>query len=255
MKTKLFKKISATAMAAVIASSALVTPTAHAVIPDSRAIIGGIGAWSAANVIKEYLDWRAFGGWGAVGMTNTVITVMRGDSQGAITKAAFTELCGATAAGVLANWKPISSPTVASHAKAIVKAGSVAGVASGCGWVTQFIFEAVDRNTVAAQAAINGSTPTQKQLINSDATNWNQHLTNMEKQARDVALTMDRAAAALRNYTNLGCRSQSQSVDCQFNWNTFQDYSAASVANVNALNAEGPRLTASLKKINTDIKG
>nr|WP_315221730.1 hypothetical protein [uncultured Duganella sp.] len=163
------KKLSAATMAAVMAG-ALVAPSANAVTPDTR--IGLSGIWTTANMLKEYIDWRASAGWGAVGATNLLITKLMGGSQGEMTKAAFTAICGTTAAGLVANWKPLSAPTTASHIKAIVKGGTTVGAASACGWASKFAFDTINKEIPKAQNFLNNTaTPAQKSAAATATTN------------------------------------------------------------------------------------
>lgn len=163
------RKFSATMMSVVMVG-ALVVPSANAVTPDTR--IGLSGIWTTANMLKEYIDWRASAGWGAVGATNLLITKLMGESQGAMTKAAFTAICGTTAAGLVANWKPLSAPTTASHIKAIVKGGTTVGAASACGWASKFAFDTINKEIPKAQNFLNNTaTPGQKNTAATATTN------------------------------------------------------------------------------------
>jgi len=157
------KKLSATMMSVVMAG-ALVAPSANAVTPDSH--IGLSGIWTTANMLKEYIDWRASAGWGTVGASNVLITTLMGGSSGEMTKAAFTAICGTTAAGLVANWKPLSAPTTASHIKAIVKGGTVVAASSACGWASKLAFNTIDTEIPKAQNFLNHTaTPAQKTAV------------------------------------------------------------------------------------------
>ncbi|PLT91322.1 hypothetical protein BMJ35_08615, partial [Sinorhizobium medicae] len=150
-KQKSPRKLSKIACAWLLSGS-LLAGSAHAVTPDNHQILSNF--WTTANLIKETFDWRGWAGWGAVGATNVLITVATGASDGALTKVAFTSLCGSIAAGFVAAWKPADGPGAASHIKAIVKSGSVAAAASACGWATQAILKKTDSEMSAAHNAI-----------------------------------------------------------------------------------------------------
>jgi len=154
-KQKSPRKLSKIACACLLSGSLLVGTSAHAVTPDNHLIVGGF--WTTANMIKEYFDWRGWAGWGAVGLTNIVVIVATGDSEGAFTRALFTNLCGSTAAGFVAAWQPATGPGAASHIKAIVKSGAVSAAASACSWATQAILNRINLEIPAAQKAIDNA--------------------------------------------------------------------------------------------------
>lgn len=179
------KKFSATMMSAVMAG-ALVVPSANAVTPDTH--IGLSGIWTTAKLLKEYIDWRASTGWGAIGATNVLITKITGGSDGEMTKAVFTAMCGTTAAGLVANWKPASEPTTASHIKAIIKSATVVSAGSACGWASKFAFDKINGEIPKAQNFLNNTaTPSQKSAVANAAAGANTQLLAMEAALRSLS--------------------------------------------------------------------
>jgi hypothetical protein len=246
------KKVEKTFMATVAAATlALISvPSANAVTPDSLYPLSGY--WSSARVMKEYFDWRAYVGWGTIGTTNLLITIGTGASQGQITKAAFQALCGSAAAGTLAVWKPASEPTAASHFKAIMKSGGVVAASSACGWASQFAFNAIDREIVKAQNAINhGVNMNQHDEIAYDARHINDDLLAMESYYGQVARAMSNANAA-RNQVNQYCRNQT-SESCKEARQTLNDSLSIAQAALDSFNRRGVQLHNDLREINHDI--
>ncbi|MFZ6846335.1 hypothetical protein [Undibacterium sp. RuTC16W] len=188
-KVKSSKKIAATCMSALIASS-LVVPSAHAYDEPQFALSG---IWTQAKLLKEYIDWRSSAGWGTMGAANILITKMSGGTDGQMTKAVFSAICGTAASGLMANWKPLSEPTAASHFKAIVKSASIVGASSTCGWVSQFAFNKINQEIPNAQKYLNqNASQREKSDVANDAADANSHLLEME--AAFKALSQTRAS-------------------------------------------------------------
>ncbi|MTV40812.1 hypothetical protein [Duganella radicis] len=182
----------------------LVAPAADAVTPDRQFALSGI--WTQAKLLKEYIDWRASTGWGAVGATNILITKLMGESEGAMTKAAFQEMCGTTAAGLLANWKPASEPTAASHIKAIVKSAGTAAASTACGWVSKIAFDKINSEIPKAQNFMNHTaTQQEKSNVANTAAETNNQLLAMEAAMKSIANAYNDHKANQDDYnTNCG---------------------------------------------------
>lgn len=224
---------------------------ARAVTPDSGAAISNF--WTAANMFKEYWDWRGWAGWGTVGAANVAITVATGDSDGQFTKAAFSALCGSGAAGFVAAWKPASGPTVASHAKAIVKAGSIAAVSSACGWAAPAIFRAIDSEIPKAQTAINNAGSTKFAEIKGDAERWNNVLLTLESNFRSSARAFSAAKTYADAYKAANCTSPSQNAVCADLDSSRASQQAKGSMYLKNFNQAGSDLSAALKELSTDI--
>ncbi|CAN7295581.1 hypothetical protein [Acidovorax sp. Leaf78] len=149
------KKIAVGLSMSAIATLAVLPTPSIAVTPDPHYSISGF--WTFPRAFTELFDWRSFAGWGSVGAINTVALALTGASEGDVTTAAFTTLCGSGTAAVLANWKPVSDPSASSHIKAIIKAAGVTSVASACNWVAPSIFGRMDLEIRKAQNYINYS--------------------------------------------------------------------------------------------------
>lgn len=227
-----------------------ITP-ANAVSPDSLYPLSGV--WSAPRVMKEYFDWRGYVGWGTVSTVDLIIQVGVGASQGQFTKAAFTGLCGSVAAGVLGTWKPVSEPTVASHLKAIMKAGGVKAVATACGWASYAVFNVIDAETKKAQDAINHKvTAARLQEISNDAKNINNDLLAMEGYYHQIANALNNANA-WRGIVNQTCRSSETAYSCNSARQSLKQALATAQTALNNFNHRGVQLHADLTEINHDI--
>ena len=253
-KQKSPRKLSKIACAWLLSGSLLAGP-AHAVTPDNGQILSGI--WTTANLIKEYFDWRGWAGWSAVGVVNIIITVATGESKGAFTKAVFTNLCGSTAAAVVATWKPADGPGAASHIKAIVKSGSVAAAASACGWATQAILKKTDSEMSAAHNAIDKAKRTDKpnyDEIVDDKTKVNNAFTAMEKNYRDIARALNDAAYWSSEWRRIGCSTRTQSTLCDELWDSRARAQAAAEKKLVTFNDDGRDMSAYAKELAADVK-
>ncbi|MFM9900627.1 MAG: hypothetical protein ACKVOT_06400 [Polaromonas sp.] len=252
---KIMKRVSAAVSMLVLSSSLMVGPSAHAVTPDNGQILGGI--WTTASLIKEYFDWRSWAGWGAVGVTNIVITVGTGGSNGQFTRAVFTNLCGSTAAGFVAAWRPSTEPGAATHIKAIAKAGATTAAASACGWATQAILSRIDAEIPRAQNAIDNAQRTNKpnyDEIVDDKTKVNNALLGIEQKYKEVAQSLTAAAARATEYRNANCSSPTQNNNCaSLDQRRRNSQSLADSALV-SFNAYGTELSKQIKELAFDVK-
>ncbi|MDX0179283.1 hypothetical protein GOC37_33485, partial [Sinorhizobium meliloti] len=213
--------------------------------------------WTTANLIKETFDWRGWAGWGSVGATNVLITLGTGESKGALTKAVFTNLCGSIAAGFVAAWKPADGPGAASHIKAIVKAGSVAAAASACGWATEAILKKTDSEMSAAHNAIDKAKRTDKpnyDEIVDDKTKVNNAFLAMEKNYRDIALALNKAADLGREYRKNGCTTRTQSTRCDDLQRRRANAQADAEKKLVTFNDDGRDMSAYAKELAADVK-
>ncbi|ANP88264.1 hypothetical protein [Rhizobium leguminosarum] len=253
-KQKTPRKFSKIACACLLSGS-LLAGSAHAVTPDHGQILSGF--WTTANLIKEYFDWRGWAGWSAIGLTNVVITVATGDSNGAFTRALFTNLCGSTAAGFVAAWKPATRPGAATHIKAIVKAGTVIAAASACGWATQAILSKIDSEIPAAQRAIDNAqrnnVPNYKEIVD-DKTKVNNAFLGIEKNYRDTALALNKAANLMRQYRRNGCKAATQSTLCADLDRRRAIAQAEAEQALLAFNNDGKTMSANVKELGYDVK-
>ncbi|MDX0510639.1 hypothetical protein GOL87_26685 [Sinorhizobium medicae] len=253
-KQKSPRKLSKLACACLLSGS-LLAGSAHAVTPDNGQILSGF--WTTANLVKEYFDWHGWAGWGAVGLTNIVITVATGESDGAFTKAVFTHLCGSTAAGFVAAWKPADGPGAASHIKAIVKTGSVAAAASACGWATQAILKKIDSEMSAAHKAIENAKRTDKpnyDEIVGDKTKVNNAFLAMEKNYRDIARALNNAAFWSSEWRRNGCSPRTQSTLCDDLERRRSKAQAEAEGKLLAFNDDGRTMSANVKELASDVK-
>ncbi|MDW9372241.1 hypothetical protein GOB07_31720 [Sinorhizobium meliloti] len=253
-KQKSPRKLSKIACACLLSGS-LLAGSAHAVTPDDHSILSAF--WTPANLIKEYFDWRGWAGWGAVGATNMLITAGTGESDGAFTKVVFTNLCGATAAGFVAAWKPADGPGAASHIKAIVKAGSVAAASSACGWATEAILKKIDSEMSAAHNAIDKAKRTDKpnyDEIVDDKTKVNNAFLAMEKNYRDIALALNKAADLGREYRKNGCTTRTQSTRCDDLQRRRANAQADAEKKLVTFNDDGRDMSAYAKELAADVK-
>lgn len=253
-KQKSPRKLSKIACAFLLSGSLLAGP-AHAVTPDNHQILSGF--WTTANLIKETFDWRGWAGWGSVGATNVLITLGTGESKGALTKAVFTNLCGSIAAGFVAAWKPADGPGAASHIKAIVKAGSVAAAASACGWATEAILKKTDSEMSAAHNAIDKAKRTDKpnyDEIVDDKTKVNNAFLAMEKNYRDIALALNKAADLGREYRKNGCTTRTQSTRCDDLQRRRANAQADAEKKLVTFNDDGRDMSAYAKELAADVK-
>ncbi|MDX0937463.1 hypothetical protein GOE04_29140 [Sinorhizobium medicae] len=253
-KQKAPRQLSKIACACLLSGSLLAGP-AHAVTPDNGQILSGF--WTTANLIKEYFDWRGWAGWSAVGVTNIIITVATGESNGAFTKAVFTNLCGSTAAGFVAAWKPADGPGAASHIKAIVKAGAVAGAANACAWATDAILKKIDSEIPAAQNAIGKAQRTNKpnyDEIVGDKTKVNNAFLAMEKNYRDISRALNDAAYWSSEWRRNGCSNRTQSTFCDELWDSRARAQAAAGKKLVTFNDDGRDLSAYAKELAADVK-
>lgn len=249
------KRVSAAVSMMVLSSSLMVGPSAHAVTPDDGSIVGGF--WSTANTIKMYFDWRSWGGWGAVGSTNVLITIGTGASHGAITRAAFTAICGSTAAGFLARWKPADGPTAAATMKAVAKAGAVVAASSACGWVSQFAFNKIDAEYVRAHRAIEDAkmhnVPNYNEIVDDKARATNAHL-GIEESYKRAGLALTLAKDRLDAYVRLGCETPRDSTACANLSEQRRAAQAEAELKVAQFNLYGAELSAQLKELAFDVK-
>lgn len=253
-KQKSPRKLSKIACACLLSGS-LLAGSAHAVTPDNHQILSNF--WTTANLIKETFDWRGWAGWGAVGATNVLITLGTGESKGALTKAVFTNLCGSIAAGFVAAWKPADGPGAASHIKAIVKAGSVAAASSACGWATQAILKKIDSEMSAAHNAIDKAKRTDKpnyDEIVDDKTKVNNAFLAMEKNYRDIALALNKAADLGREYRKNGCTTRTQSTRCDDLQRRRANAQADAEKKLVTFNDDGRDMSAYAKELAADVK-
>ncbi|TBZ68888.1 hypothetical protein [Rhizobium leguminosarum] len=253
-KQKSPRKLSKIACACLLSGS-LLAGSAHAVTPDNGQILSGF--WTTANLVKEYFDWRGWAGWGAIGLTNVVITVATGESNGAFTRALFTNLCGSTAAGFVAAWKPATRPGAATHIKAIVKAGTVTAAASACGWATQAILSKIDSEIPAAQRAIDNAqrnnVPNYKEIVD-DKTKVNNAFLGIEKNYRDTALALNKAADLMSQYRRNGCTPRTQSTLCADLYRRWANAQAEAEQKLLAFNDDGKTMSANVKELGHDVK-
>lgn len=253
-KQKSPRKLSKIACACLLSGS-LLAGSAHAVTPDDHSILSAF--WTPANLIKEYFDWRGWAGWGSVGATNMLITAATGESDGAFTKVVFTNLCGATAAGFVAAWKPADGPGAASHIKAIVKSGSVAAAASACGWATQATLKKTDSEMSAAHNAIDKAKRTDKpnyDEIVDDKTKVNNAFLAMEKNYRDIARALNDAAYWLSEWRRNGCSTRTQSTLCDDLERRRIKAQAEAEGKLLAFNDDGRTMSANVKELGNDVK-
>ncbi|MDW9825259.1 hypothetical protein GOC19_30655 [Sinorhizobium meliloti] len=253
-KQKSPRKLSKIACACLLSGS-LLAGSAHAVTPDDHSILSNF--WTTANLIKETFDWRGWAGWGSVGATNMLITAATGESDGAFTKTVFTNLCGATAAGFVAAWKPADGPGAASHIKAIVKAGAVVGVSSACGWATQAILKRTDSEIRAAHKAIENAKKNNKpnyDEIVDDKTKVNNAFLAMEKNYRDTALALNNAAYWSSEWRRNGCSPRTQSTLCDDLERRRIKAQAEAEGKLLAFNDDGRTMSANVKELGNDVK-
>lgn len=249
------KRVSAAVSMMVLSSSLMVGPSAHAVTPDNFQIVGGI--WTTANMIKEYFEWRSWAGWTTIGLVDTVMTVGTGQSDGAFTKALFSNLCGGTAAGFVGAWKPSSPPGAATHIKAIVKGGTVVAASKACGWATQAYLSVIERNIPPAQNAIDSAQRNNKpnyDEIVDDKTKVNNSLVGLERKYQEVARAMTRAAARAVDYRNANCSSPTQSNICSSHDQRRRTATAAADAALVSFNNYGRDLSKNMKELGFDVK-
>ncbi|WP_322886438.1 hypothetical protein U8C40_15335 [Sinorhizobium medicae] len=253
-KQKSPRKLSKIACACLLSGS-LLAGSAHAVTPDNHSILSAF--WTPANLIKEYFDWRGWAGWGAVGATNMLITLGTGESDGAFTKVVFTNLCGATAAGFVAAWKPADGPGAASHIKAIVKAGAVAGAANACGWATDAILKKIDSEMSAAHKAIENdkknNLPNYHEIL-GDKMKVNNVFTAMEKNYRDIALALNKAEDLKSEWRRNGCSPRTQSTLCDDLERRRKQAQADAEKKLVTFNDDGRTLSARVKELASDVK-
>ncbi|WQP05873.1 hypothetical protein U8C39_29015 [Sinorhizobium meliloti] len=253
-KRKSLRKLSKIACACLLSGS-LLAGSAHAVTPDDHSILSAF--WTPADLIKEYFDWRGWAGWGSVGATNLLIMAGTGESDGAFTKAVFTNLCGGIAAGVVAAWKPADGPGAASHIKAIVRAGSVTAAASACGWATQATLKKIDSEMSAAHKAIENDKKNNKpnyDEILGDKAKVNNAFTAMEKNYRDIALALNKAADLMRDYRRNGCKPETQSTTCADLDRRRAKAQAEAEQKLIAFNDDGRTMSANVKELASDVK-
>jgi hypothetical protein len=245
-------KVKLACLTVVIASS-LITSSARAVTPDNGFALSGI--WTQAKLLKEYIDWRAALGWGTIGTTNVLIAKITGASGGAMTKQVFTDICGTSAAGLMANWKPASEPTAASHIKSVVKSASVVGAASACGWVSQFAFNKINGEIPKAQSFINNTaTQTEKNAISNTASETNSQLLAMEAALRSLSNAYNDHASNQRDFDAncKGSNSGSQFCnDVRTNLkNSTKNYDDA----LASFNRHGSQLSNDMASLNREIR-
>ncbi|MQW03096.1 hypothetical protein [Sinorhizobium meliloti] len=253
-KQKSPRKLSKIACACLLSGS-LLAGSAHAVTPDDHSILSAF--WTPANLIKEYFDWRGWAGWGAVGATNMLIMAGTGESDGAFTKAAFTNLCGGIAAGFVAAWKPADGPGAAAHIKAIVKAGAVNGATSACGWATEAILKKIDSEYSAAHKATEYAKKNNKanyKEIVDDKTKVNNAFLAMEKNYRDTALALNQAADLMSEYSRNGCKPETQSTLCHDLERRRIKAQAEAEGKLLAFNDDGRTMSANVKELGKDVK-
>lgn len=240
---------------ACLLSGSLLAGSAHAVTPDNGQILSGF--WTTANLVKEYFDWRGWAGWSAIGLTNVVITVGTGESNGAFTRALFTHLCGSTAAGFVGAWKPVTGPGAATHIKAIVKAGIVTAAASACGWATQAILSKIDSEIPAAQRAIDNAqrnnVPNYNEIVD-DKTKVNNAFLGIEKNYRDTALALNKAEDLMSQYRRNGCKAATQSTLCTDLNRRRAIAQAEAEQELLAFNNDGKTMSANVKELGHDVK-
>lgn len=126
-----------------IALACLVSVSISATAPPAKADEPAqwFGNWNTqGTLLKEWFEWRAATGWGVIGVVNIITSYARKDPRDVFTKQVVTSICGAAAAGLLAMWKPPGAGNWEAHFASIIKGGSVVGIASFCGWVTEMAF-------------------------------------------------------------------------------------------------------------------
>lgn len=227
--------------------------------PDSLYPISGY--WSSARTIKEIFDWRAFAGWGMVGTTNLIITVATGASQQQITKAAFQQLCGSAAAGLLGPWKPPSEPTAASHmealmnnAKQITKSAGVITASSVCGWVSHFAFNAINRDIPKEWDKMNHvMTPAHHRQVADDAKDINDDLLAVEKYHHAAARAMTSYYVWRDQVTQL-CRSDETRDSCLSAIKQRDQSLREAQSAVGLMNTFGQALEDDLKVLHADMR-
>lgn len=204
---KALKHWTAAALMSATAAAALAPTASQAVTPDPRHSISGY--WSFPRTFHEWFDWRSYAGWGTVGAVNVAAIAMYGGSWGDLTTAAFSSLCGGSAAGVLATWKPVSDPSAASHIKAMVKAGGVAAAAAGCGWVAKTTFSKMDSEIPKAQNYINRNmTAAARQDLSTAVSTLNNAVEAASTSFHRMQDYNEQLKAVNRAYNDKGCGSK-----------------------------------------------
>lgn len=198
------KRYATAAVLATATAAALAPSVSQAVTPDQRLSISGY--WSFPRAFHEWFDWRSYAGWGTVGAVNAAAIALYGGSSGDVTTASFSALCGATASGVLATWKPASEPTAASHIKAIVKAGGVVAASSACSWISKTTFGKVNNEIPRAQNYINNNmTASAKQDLSTAVGTLNNAANAADTAFHTMSNNNEQLKAVWRAYNLEGC--------------------------------------------------
>lgn len=255
IRSLLMKQIRQSAMAAALAVSLVVgsVPSAMAVTPDNGAPLSGW--WNTGRVLKEWLDWRSALGWGLIGASNTLITATTGASRGQLTRAAVQGACGTTAAGLMATWTPRTEPTVASHIKSVVKAASVTGASSVCGWLTQAAFNAIDSRVSRAQEGINSLNGADFQRLRNTMVDLNNEFLAFERTLQEYQDYVAESTSALQSYTTGRCTDGPRSSGpCLVWWNNYRLAENGKAAKLDEMNSYGKRVTADMQTVNNIVK-
>jgi hypothetical protein len=233
---------------AALAVCAATTPSAMAVDHDSGAWISNY--WNTGKVLKEWLDWRAALGWGLIGSSNAIITATQGASKGDVTRAVVSTMCGTTAAGVLATWKPLSEPTTASHVKAIVKGASVVAASSACGWMTHYAFRIIDNGIGPAQRSINSLSPQDTSTLKSTMEDQNKVFLAWQNELEYYNSAVAESQSALQRYHDMHCQTPHQDYQCNDAWDNYQTAEGRKRGLLQNMNDYGDRLHKNIQKVN-----
>lgn len=248
---KLIQKKLVTIIVPVIIANSLLVSSAHAVNPDPQFALSGI--WTQTKLLLEYFDWRSGLGWGTIGSSNVLVSKITGASDGAMTKAVYTAICGTTAAGLLAKWTPRAEPGWAYHMKSIVKSGSVVGAASVCGWSSQFAFQQMDQQSARAALTYELSGPNITRRIDNDERAASSEHISLQTLTRTLSRAEGEAISLRRESRRLNCGANPPTQQC----NSIRARLLVAVINYdNALagvNNHGRALSADLHQLNIDL--
>lgn len=247
---KIMKMVSASVSIILLSSSLMVTPSVHAVTPDNGA--PAIAALGGAST-KEIFNMKAATGWGTVGASNVILTAVSGASNGQITKQSASSLCGVVAAGLLANWKPVSDATALGNMFGVIKGGSVIGVASLCGWFAQGTLNVINNYSPKADRFFNGAPQVTKSSINAQVTKAQTDLAAMSKAMVQAAKWNTLIQSEWKLYDQQSCRAYPSSW-CLSVTNNISTYNGYMLRELQVLNNGGNDLTTALNNIKNLVK-
>lgn len=212
--------------------------------------------WTTGRVLREWLDWRAATGWALVGAGNVLLTATWANASNAkITQTAVGALCGTSAAGVMATWKPVAEATAASHIKAIMKGGSVVAASTACQWMTALGFQVINHGIPIAQRGIDGMSLKNGSELQGTMMDVHTDYVVEASSLVDYKNAVAELKAAFDNVRASKCGGSDNTPVCKKAWDK---YDAAMLKETNALaqlNSYGRDLKVNMNRVNETIGG